>query len=138
MPPSESASVNEIEGAVLQNLLATVDPSAQFATLLRDLATTRVRASNEFFYNRIFGSQIAALKALNLAGYLGTADLETFYASARERWPDVYAAFPYSAWLDFLLQGLVRENADRFEITNHGRAFLSYIIEQRLTEVKAF
>ncbi|MEJ0038477.1 MAG: hypothetical protein WDO68_20760 [Gammaproteobacteria bacterium] len=49
----------------IQELVAAIPPADRQAQLVRALAISRLLASHEFVYNRIFGSQIEGLKRLD-------------------------------------------------------------------------
>jgi hypothetical protein len=108
----------------LENRLNTIDKQAREATLVRALAETRLLAGHEFVYNRIFGSQILALKRLNEVGQATIDDVQQFFKPYAEQYPQLY-----SKYVIVQKDGLV-------EISDFGRDFLIYLTIMRLSENK--
>lgn len=87
-------------------------------------------------YRSIFGSQIAALKRLNVSP-LSRQELQPIYDAAVNAAPSFYRDYPFEAWLAFLkLQELIVEANDSFSISDLGEDFLRYILYQRYPEEK--
>lgn len=133
---SPRPAVNIIE-ARIRSELDSVEPGKKEAVLLRALAQSRLEGGHEFTYNRIFGSQILALKRLNEAGRVTLDDALEFFKPYAEQFPTVYRSYGFDGWFGFLKNNaLVQQNCDIIEITPFGRDFLIYITEKRLTENK--
>jgi hypothetical protein len=101
-----------------------------------------VQATHEFIYSRIFGSQIEALKQLDLRGPMG-ASLEEAQQYFRDQvvklHPEFYSGYGFDGWLGFLVfNNLVAkdEKSGRLTVTPYGHDFLVYLREQRMNEAK--
>jgi hypothetical protein len=99
--PSQSPALNRIV-IELQNVLITIDKQAREATLVHALAEVRLRAGHEFVYNRIFGSQISALKRLNEVGQATIDDTQQFFKPYAEQFPQLYSKYGFDKWAGFL------------------------------------
>jgi hypothetical protein len=135
--PEARAAVASIEREIQATLdAANVEPAQQRGQLIRALAEARVHGSHEWVYNRIFGSQIAALRALNSRGIVTVSDANQFFDGYLEKYPIHHGNF--EPWLSFLLNsGLVeRVGALGLRTTALGRDFLVYLTEMGLTDEK--
>ena len=137
LDPIPRVAANLIETR-LRNDLNAVEPEKREAVLLRALTFSRLEAGHEFTYNRIFGSQIAALKRLNEVGRVTVDDARGFLRPYAEQFPQVYNSnYGFDNWLAFLKEsGLVVQNGNFLEITDIGRDFLIFLTERRLSENK--
>ncbi len=64
--------------------------------------------------------------------------LKPFYDTAANEYPNVYEKYSFDDWLRFLEgQVLLIRKGDMVEITMEGREFLKYLVDMRLTTVKA-
>jgi hypothetical protein len=134
--PSQSPALNRIV-TELQNALTKIDKQARETTLVRALAETRLRAGHEFLYNRIFGSQISALKRLNEIGQATVDDARQFFKPYAEQFPQLYSKYGFDKWAGFLeSNGLVVQKDGLMEISDFGRDFLVYLTTMRLPENK--
>jgi hypothetical protein len=119
---------------------AGLDTGRQNALLLRELAETRLRAGHEFIYNRIFGSQILALKRLDERGDIGAsiADARAFFEPYNRAFPDFYSSYGFDGWLNFMVVNLlVERNGDHLKATEFGHDFLLYVVDSRLSVEKS-
>lgn len=138
LQPSSRPPINIME-ARLRADLETIDADKKQGVLLRALAVARVEYGHEFTYNRIFGSQIAALKRLNEVGQATADQAREFFKPYAERFPQIYDSYGFDGWLGFLKgSGLVIQNGNAFEISDFGRDFLFYLTDRRLMEGKAW
>ena len=136
MDPSPRPGVNSMEKRLREDVM-TIEEPKRIPVLLRALAQSRLDAGHEFTYNRIFGSQILALKRLNEIRSTTVEEASAFFRPYAEQYPQFYSNYGFNGWLEFLvLSTLVDNNADRLTITDVGRDFLVYITDKRLTELK--
>lgn len=133
-PPSDA--VRLLEEGLVENL-QTIPDAERVSGLVRQLATIRVQAGHEYVYNRIFDSQLFALRGLNTAANVSMQNARDFlatYCSKNEIPPD---SLKFEQWLHFLTSnGLIEIHEDSITITTFGRDFLVYVVNQRLPEVK--
>jgi len=116
----------------------------QLAFAIRARTVSEIERIHEANYRVIFGSQIVALKQLNLLG--GQAPVETFRpfyaaAAAGEFNKALYAGRSFEAWGEFLANaGYVEgvENSDPLQvrITLLGQDFLHWLVRTRVSEAK--
>ena len=138
LDPSPRAAVNLIETRIRIEV-DSVEAAKKEPVLLRALAQSRLQAGHEFTYNRIFGSQILALKRLNEAGRATVDDAREFFKPYAEQFPQVYSSYGFDGWIAFLKSNvLINQNGTTIEITEFGRDFLVYLTEARLLENKAW
>jgi hypothetical protein len=81
--------------------------------LIQHLASTQLFLAAERLYRVIFGSQISALRHLNLYGPANRVIMQKFYDKAKEKYPQIYDPYPFEAYLNFLKNQnlrLVRSN----------------------------
>lgn len=136
--PSTRAAVVTLESG-LRAEIATVQTDAQNAILFRALAETHLRAGHESIYNRIFGSQLIALKALDERGTATVADARQFLAPYAERFPEMYRTYGFDQWLGFLITNvLVERTNDNLQTTTYGHDFLVYITDVRQSMDKPY
>jgi hypothetical protein len=136
--PTPRPAVAHLEGE-LRGQLAGVEVTQQNTKLLRELAETRVRAGHEQIYNRIFGTQILAMKNLDLRGTATVADAKQYYDSLIPRFPKMYPAYPFESWLGFIINsGLVSRDGEVLTPTVYGHDFVVYLADNRLSEDKPF
>ena len=137
-PPTAAAALLEQElSASLDDL--HLDAAGQRAILLRELTTSRLQKGHEYVYNRIFGSQILALKRLDDRGGLGATvqDAKTFFEPYVQQSPEFYARYGFDGWLGFLVSNrLIKRDGDRLEATEFGHDFLVYLVDSRLSVEK--
>ncbi|WP_262030165.1 hypothetical protein [Microvirga sp. Mcv34] len=115
----------------------------QLAWALRVAAQATVERNHEQTYRIIFGSQILALKEINIRGFITAAQAQEIYDMAAAAFPDLYATFPFKNWGGFLLdQGLVVIPEDpvtdesKVLLTPAGKDFLFFLTGRGLPENK--
>jgi hypothetical protein len=121
-----------------------LSPEQRYHWAVRVAASQAMLARHEQHYRLIFGSQIAFLKYVNVAGFVSIADAQRFF--------DEYKAkdlnnplYHFQNWLNFMmgagndLEGFVSENAvEQVRLTPTGRAFLLWLAAQAAPENKPF
>jgi hypothetical protein len=139
LPPARPV-VLSVEQKIRNHLSASqVDAQKQIVYLVRALAEMHLRAGAEFTYNRIFGSQIGALKWLDHQGGAPVADVVGYFNQYAQQYPDVYKSYNFDGWLAFLTgNGLLEQAGDRLRTTELGHEFLVYMAETRLSEAKPY
>ncbi len=138
MAPASRVGIQILEDE-LSAMVEALEADTRTPVLIRALAETRLRAGHEYVYNRIFGSQIVALKTLNQRGSISEADARREFEPLKTLYPDVYEKYSFEAWNGWLQRmGLVRYQNGFFEITALGRDFLMYLVETGLMENKPF
>jgi hypothetical protein len=108
--------------------------------LIHHLANTQALHAAEQIYRTIFGSQIAALKIVNLVGPKTRVELEPLYEEARSKFTNVYMDYSFQQWLDYLVSmGLLRtpDNVE-YSLTTDGKEFLKWMTVESVTENKPF
>jgi hypothetical protein len=134
--PNPRAAVNILEEQIRRDL-SNIDSTKREPILFRALTIARLGASHEWTYNRIFGSQIDALKKLNEVSQATVDDARAFFRPYEEKHPEIYSTYGFDGWLGFLrTNSLIRQNGVLLEISDFGRDFLFYMIDQRLSEAK--
>jgi hypothetical protein len=107
------------------------DPELRFAWVLRLYAETHVLRMHESSYRVIFGSQIQALRHLNLVRSVPQTGLREFYDKAKAVNPLIYVKITFQTWCDFLAaQGYVTIASDAEQvvtITVLGQDFLLWM-----------
>jgi len=136
MAPPQRAAVHIVENE-LRLHVDLLSQDERVPILLRALAETRVRAGHEFVYNRIFGSQILGLKALNQRGAISRADAIKEFQPLKAQYPEAYEKYDFDDWVGWLQRmNLVSYSDGTYQITPIGRDFLVYMAEQGLLENK--
>lgn len=125
-----------VENSILEALHSIPDEN-QVAVLVRGLTEARMLRAFERFYANIFGSQIEALQMLN-SGSVSRAEaiklLEELKAERGilEGWNiDMYMGYLKTA-------SFVVEEAGEYQITETGRSFLRFIVDNGLSTEKSF
>jgi hypothetical protein len=113
----------------------------QLAWAIRVAAQATVERNHEQTYRIIFGSQILALKEINIRGFITVAQAQEIYGMAERAFPDLYATFPFKNWGGFLIdQGLVVIPDDpvtdesRVILTPAGKDFLFFLTGRGLSK----
>ncbi len=143
-PPSPVYGPLETE---LRHRIETVVPGGldvQMAWAVRIAVAAQVERDHEQTYRLIFGSQITALKELNVRGPITVAQAKEIYAlTALRNYPDIFKPETFEAWGDYLLtRGLVaveRQPVDddtRAALTPLGKDFLMFLTGRGLSEHK--
>lgn len=117
--------------------------SQQLAWAIRMRSISEANRIHESNYRLIYGSQIAALKALNLSGTAKADDFRPFFqrASDNPEWQPIYEGKTFADWGQFLVDaGYVAliENSDPelVRITPFGQQFLVWMTTARAGENK--
>jgi hypothetical protein len=126
--------------AFLGERVATIPPAEQLNTVLDALTVERLKFNHEFVYNRIFGSQLNALRQLLTVDHATDADARRhFQEYVVPLAPEFYKTFPYERWVGFLVRtGLVDQEGDTYRINAFGIDFLHYLVIARFPENKPF
>ena len=97
---------------------------------------------NEKRYRLIFGSQISLLKRLHEGLITSTSEATALYEVARSMAPEVYDRFDitFERWLSFLTsENLIADLPDgKLVITPEGKGLLRYLLDNRISDAKAF
>jgi hypothetical protein len=115
------------------------DASEREKYLVRLVAVTGTALVFEVIYRVIYGSQLAALHALNSAP-MNAERLRPLYDTAAAREPALYQGYAFEQWLDFMVNNrlvLRIPNGYGLQITIEGREFLKFVVGQGLSLVKA-
>lgn len=130
----------EIEGNINKQLTEITNDDDKIDILVKNLAQQQISNTFEKLYYNIFGSQIRLLEFLSVQAD-GKAPIQTvtpFYESAKYNNPEAYETYQFTDYMGFLLSwGLVINEENKWGITNHGRAFISYISAMQLNKNKA-
>jgi len=93
-------------------------------------ANARVLGAFEFVFNRIYGTQLEALKLLRDAPEVSILEANEFYQRVVTAYPDFYRGYPFSRWAGWMEgQSLIEQRPNGFAITQFGREFLAYLAE---------
>lgn len=135
--PPPSAAIAQLEQELRNQLVG--DVNQQNAALLRALAETRMTGGHEWIYNRIYGSQIIALRSLDQRGSATVDEAKQYYDSLIPQHPAMYPGYPFDKWLGFLTgAGLVRQEGNLLHTTAYGHDFLTYLAANSLSDAKAW
>ena len=119
------------------NLDAAGDPSLRVKMVLGTAAQISIAWLCERAYSNIFGSQIAALHFLNTQPSAHRDVIRVNYDAAATSNPLFYEHYSFDQWLGFLVsQGLVAVEGEHVSITDLGRIFLQYLVQQRLPQYR--
>jgi hypothetical protein len=117
--------------------------SSKIAWLIRGVVHWRFARNHEIIYRLILGSQIELLLQANTTSPPNMDQAQaTMYESAKAAYPDIYAKFPFEAWLNYPINVglLTKEPAEAgseiLKITPLGKHFLHYLVENSLTSRK--
>lgn len=144
--PPPSAVHGPIEADLRRRIEESVPGGldVQMAWALRIAVVAQVERDHEQTYRLIFGSQIAALKELNVRGALTLDQAREVYAlTAMKNHPDTFKPETFEDWGQFLInRGLVvvapqpATDETRAILTHLGRDFLMFVTGRGLTEYK--
>ncbi len=84
----------------------------------------------EMAWAYIFRSQLLMLLEINRRnGYLPMTEAKTFYDKAAMAFPNLYATYPFTSWLEFIKNQrlLIEHPSQMLEITHMGKDFLKYL-----------
>jgi len=108
--------------------------------LIRHFAQLKIYLWFEYYYQQIWGSQLAILNYLNVSPTGETMEtLVSFYTAAAKLYPAAFQKYPFKSYLDFLITcKLIVEENGRFKITVLGREFLTYLASTGKTTNKLY
>lgn len=139
MSAFDSLLLTGIEDAIQSDPKLTGDPDPQRRqdALVRALAHERTRNHLEKVYNLIWGSQIAALEALNQSGAIERSALELRFEATKSN-QTIFSGVTFDAWMQFLINAMLIMKLDdgRYAINELGQVFLRYLINERYTKNK--
>lgn len=116
-------------------LRETKDHSAEdrAGALATAFANARVLEAFEFVLNRIYGSQLEALKLLRDVPQATMLEANEFYQRVVAAYPNFYRAYGFNRWTGWMEgQSLIERRPDGFAISEFGREFLAYLTEAGL------
>jgi hypothetical protein len=126
--------VQEAERLLRENLHldAAQDTEHQVRTLLGTAAQLSIAWVCERAYSSIFGSQIGALQFLN-SQPATRGIVRTNYDVAAANNSELFEHYSFDQWLGFLVNNnLITVQGDEVQITNLGRIFIQYLVQQGL------
>lgn len=143
-PPAD-AVYDALDGQLTASLDQHIQGNAEvkLAWAVRSRSVSEANRMHETNYRLLFGSQIAALKSLNVSGQTPLSDFENFYAALAsnpvnepihkdrtfEQWAEFVANVGYAAAVEGSDPPLV-------QITPFGRQFLQWMVVNRVSEFK--
>lgn len=141
-PHAVYTKIDELTRSILdQEIQGDADKKLAWAIRMRSISeANRVHETN---YRLIFGSQIRALKRLNLTGRAPASQFEIFFqeAAANPESAAIHEGRTFEEWGQFLFNvGYVREVPEsdplEVEITEFGQQFLIWMTEARASEYR--
>jgi hypothetical protein len=120
--------LQEVETNV-RNQMNTNNPPNRENYLIRGFSMFMLVAGYENTWLNIFGSQLRALNRLNTQ-MLSHDEMRHYYEEGVTNLPKLYQDRTFEMWVAFFRNAtLIRDNADRLEITVRGREFLRYLVQ---------
>lgn len=146
IPPLDP--VFDILDQQLRNVLDQViagDDTLKLAWAIRQRSVSEATRIHETNYRLIFGSQIFALKTLNIVGQEPVANFEKYYGEqviSNPTWDYLHKDRTFEQWGQFLINAayvVIVENSDPpiVQITPFGKQFLHWMILAGVSEYKA-
>jgi hypothetical protein len=128
LPALNIPFIDDLEADLIRQT-EEIEEAGRVPVLVRTLSITRAVYFHEYVYNRIFGTQIAALRALrDKGGACSEGDAVDFFRMAANSFPEFYATFTFDRWLNFLLANqLIRSVDSKLVLTPRGQDFLRHI-----------
>jgi hypothetical protein len=112
------------------------DPAERERRLLQLTAQASLSWLCERTYRMIFGSQIRALQSMNVTGPVPREVVQVDYDIAARGNSELYDRYPFDSWFGFLTgSGLIVVQDDLVHITDFGRVFLVYMVQQGLETI---
>lgn len=135
LPLSPSAALREQEITDQLHQWQIQEPSQQAAALARALARTYVNFEFSVIANTVFGSQVLILEHLTSEPQgLAIADANDVYALAQSQSPELHAERTAEEWINYMIvRRLITAAEDSIAITQYGRDFLKFLIDESLT-----
>jgi len=140
VPVDPTGLREELEVRINQQLVQISNDNEKIDILVKNLAQQQISNAFEKVYYGIFGSQIRLLEflAVQPEGRAAVQAVTPFFEDAKKANPDVHGSHDFSDYIAFLLSwGLVQNDGAEWAITNHGRAFITYITAMQLNKNKA-
>lgn len=135
MPLSPSAVLREKAISEQLHAMQIQEPDHQAKALTRVLALTRVNLEFSTIANTIFGSQVTVLEHLSSTPQgIEVNETKEVYALAQSQSPEFHANRTADEWLEYLTTmqlAIIAE--DSITITQYGRDFLKFLIDESLT-----
>ena len=129
-PKQKEASINR-ETEQLEQQLERQNAANRERWLTQTLMQSLEQLRFERIYRVIYGSQMKVLKVLNESPGLTREALAQYPSLAV-----IVSGTTFDQWLQFLVDtGLVEAQEQSFVITEVGRRFLGYVVEQRYAEL---
>lgn len=144
LPPSDVV-YDALDAQLKANLDQHIQGNAdvKLAWAIRSRSVSEANRMHETNYRLLFGSQIAALKSLNVSGPAPVSDFEKFYAALASNPVNepIHKDRTFEQWADFVANiGYVAavEGSDppQAQITPFGRQFLQWMIVNGVSEFK--
>jgi hypothetical protein len=142
---SSEEIIKKVEGSVPPELLdearKTIKekfPHSNDDDLLTLSGALLISGMFERTYALIFGSQILFLERLN-ASPLTVEDAKGFYERATAIFGEIYKSYSFDQWLNFMesFTLLSKTPDNQLQITQRGRGFLSYLVENGYSTQRA-
>lgn len=145
LPPADP--VFDILDQQLRNVLDQAiagDDSLKLSWAIRQRSISEATRIHETNYRLIFGSQIFALKTLNMVGQGQVADFEKYYTDnflKNSQWEAIHKDRSFEQWWQFLVDAayvIIVEGSDRsiVQITPFGKQFLHWMVLAGVSEFK--
>lgn len=143
-PPDPVFEALDLQLSTQLNQHITGNESVKLAWAIRQRSVSEANRIHETNYRLIFGSQIHALKTLNVAGTGTVSDFEAYYGSvqANPAWEAIHKGRSFDQWGQFLIDaGYVAliEGSDppAVQITPFGKQFLQWMVHAGVSEYKS-
>ena len=144
LPPSDSVfDILDSQLAVVLDQHVQGGDKFKLAWAIRQRSISEATRIHETNYRVIFGSQIHALKTLNIAGTGLISEFETFYENVRSNptWEAIHKERSFELWGQFIIDAayvVLVEGSDppTVQITPFGKQFLQWIVLAGVPDVK--
>ncbi len=117
--------------------------NVKLAWAIRQRSVSEATRIHETNYRLIFGSQIHALKALNVVGTSAVSEFEAFYETVRANpaWEAIHKDRTFDQWGQFLIDAayvVLVEGSDpqTVQITPFGKQFLQWMVHAGVPDAK--
>ena len=144
LPPSDPI-FDVLDAQLAANLAQHIggDERVKLAWAIRQRSVSEANRLHETNYRLIFGSQVTALKALNVIGQGSISDFEAFYDSVAKdpAWEAIHRGRTFEKWGEFLINTgytAIVDGSDppSVHITPFGRQFLQWLVLSAVPEIK--
>jgi len=116
-----------------RKILKEIPEDEREARLIRALTLSQINKDFMLIYSNIFGSQIRALRTLN-SGPISTAEASKYFGALKMEFP-VFTSWNIDSYLRYLIHWkLIEQHESEYYITETGRNFLRFIVDNRLSE----